>query len=90
MKFLNIHGSNFFNITQSFLNLKSGKCNSVYLKKNKGDIDDPNNYRGILLLSCFGELFRNCLNKRLKNKTLCKQNKQVSNPIFQPVIIYLS
>ncbi len=33
--------------------------------KNKGSIDDPDNYRGITLLSCLGKLFTNCINKRL-------------------------
>ena len=33
--------------------------------KNKGDPNDPNNYRGISLLSCFGKLFTSCLNARL-------------------------
>ena len=32
----------------------------------KGDIDDPNNYRGITLLSCFAKLFTSVLNERLK------------------------
>ena len=35
--------------------------------KNKGDNTDPNNYRGISLLSCFGKLFTSCLNERLSN-----------------------
>ena len=35
--------------------------------KNKGDDTDPNNYRGISLLSCFGKLFTSCLNERLSN-----------------------
>lgn len=32
--------------------------------KNKGDVDDPNNYRGIIILSCIGKLFKNVLNER--------------------------
>ena len=33
--------------------------------KNKGNIDDPNNYRGISILSCFGKLFSRIISKRL-------------------------
>ena len=35
--------------------------------KNKGDINDPDNYRRITILSCFGKLFTAVLNKRLNN-----------------------
>ena len=32
----------------------------------KGDLDDPNNYRGITLLSCFAKLFTFILNESFK------------------------
>ena len=35
------------------------------LFKNKGSVSDPDNYRGITLLSCTGKLFTACLNCRL-------------------------
>ena len=35
------------------------------LYKKKGSMDDPDNYRGITLLSCVGKLFTACLNSRL-------------------------
>ena len=45
------------------------------LFKNKGSINDPDNYRGITLLSCLGKLFTSCLHHRAtvfaeKNKTI--------------------
>ena len=35
------------------------------LYKNRGAVNDPDNYRGITLLSCTGNLFTVCLNHRL-------------------------
>ena len=35
------------------------------LYKNKGPVDDPDNYRGITLLSCLGKLFTAVINERL-------------------------
>ena len=58
---------NFFNIV-----LKTGIVPDVWcigmilpLYKNKGDINDPDNYRGITLLSCLGKLFTAIINDRL-------------------------
>jgi hypothetical protein len=41
--------------------------------KNKGDVCDPNNYRGITILSCLGKLFTNILNER-RNAYLASHN----------------
>ena len=41
--------------------------------KNKGDLTDPGNYRGITILSCFGKFFTALLNARL-NKFLEDSN----------------
>ena len=35
--------------------------------KQKGSCDDPNNYRGITILSCFGKLFTSVINNKLVN-----------------------
>ena len=39
----------------------------IPIYKNKGATDNPDNYRGIPLLSCVGKLFTALLNKRLTN-----------------------
>ncbi len=70
----------FFNII-----LDSGIFPDVWSKgvilpfyKHKGDVNDPDNYRGITILSCFGKLFSSVLNNRLNvflesNNILCEE-----------------
>ena len=51
-----------FNLILESGHMPADWCQSAIrpIYKNKGDIDDPNNYRGISLLSCFGKLFTSC------------------------------
>ena len=39
----------------------------IPIYKNKGPQDNPDNYRGITLLSCLGKLFTACITERLAN-----------------------
>ena len=41
----------------------TGIISAIY--KNKGDKSNPDNYRGITILTCFGKLFTAVLNHRL-------------------------
>ena len=47
----------------------------VPIYKKKGNKDDPNNYRGITLLSCLGKYFTSILNSRFEKVS----NKLISN-----------
>ena len=40
----------------------TGIIRSVY--KNKGKVDDPDNYRAIALISCLGKLFASIINTK--------------------------
>ena len=62
----------------------------IPLYKNKGSRMDPDNYRGITLLSCVGKLFTAAINERLKFLRFSKvrvtwaKNRQAFVPVFQP------
>ena len=57
----------FFNIVLSTGYVPTDWCLGIIcpIYKNKGSIDEPDNYRGITLLSCTCKLFTACLNSRL-------------------------
>ena len=60
--------------------------------KKKGSIDDPDNYRGITLLSCIGKLFTASTNMRLATyldeASIIAKNRQGSEMGSLPLIIY--
>ena len=57
----------FFNIVLSTGYVPTDWCLGIIcpIYKNKGSIDEPDNYRGTTLLSCTCKLFTACLNSRL-------------------------
>ena len=60
--------SKFFNLVLHTGMIPEEWCIGIILPlyKNKGDRLDPDNYRGITLLSCLGKLFTSALNARLR------------------------
>ena len=46
----------------------------------KGDVNDPNNYRGITLVSCFAKVYTTVLNNRLKQRTT--ENEVITDAQF--------
>ena len=59
----------FFNIILSSGQIPDIWCQGLImpLYKSKGSPSDPDNYRGITLLSCLGKLFTACLSSRISN-----------------------
>lgn len=59
--------TNFFNLILNTGVIPSDWAKGIIVPifKKKGDINDPDNYRGITLLSCLGKLFTLLLNTRL-------------------------
>ena len=59
--------TDFFNIVLNTGYVPTEWCLGIIhpLYKNKGPVTDPDNYRGITLLSCTSKLFTACLNQRL-------------------------
>ena len=49
---------------------------------NKGDINDPDNYRGITILSCLGKLFTSIINERLTAFINSKQIMSEAQAVF--------
>ena len=47
------------------------------LYKGKGSVDDPDNFRGITVLSCLGKLFTSVLNSRIN--TFLENNNLIGN-----------
>lgn len=60
---------NFFNVVLNSGCVPSDWCIGLLqpIFKNKGSPNNPDNYRGITLLSCFGKLFTACINTRLSS-----------------------
>ena len=63
--------NSFFNLVLNNASIPDIWCKGIIfpIYKQKGDINNPDNYRGITILSCFGKLFTAILNNRL-NKFL--------------------
>ena len=73
-EFLKVLPEELLNFVCKFFNfiLHSGLIPDIWCKglimplyKNKGDKKDPDNYRGITLLSCLGKLFTACISDRI-------------------------
>ena len=70
----------FNNIFQSGLYPEIWSRGCIIPVFKKGDVNDPNNYRGITLVSCLGKLFTSILNTRLFN--FDNQNSVITDAQF--------
>ena len=61
------------------------------LYKNKGSVNDPDNYRGITLLSCLSKLFTSALKLQFfwNVLILLGRNKQVLEQVAPPWTMFL-
>ena len=66
----------FFNLIPHTGLIPDDWCRGIImpLYKSKGSQDDPDNHKGITLLSCLGKLFTACLSHRISNY-MCKDEK---------------
>ena len=75
-------------ITESWL---TGNVKPIY--KNKGNHLDPNNFRPITILSCFGKLFTAVLLTRLnafsEKISILNENRVVLGRVIRQLIIFL-
>ena len=53
----------------------------------KGDSNEPSNYRGITLVSCFGKLFTIIINERLKKWALQNNIIWMRSSVLRPIIV---
>ena len=71
---LNLYPGSFLNVMNILL--KAGQGVSNWLTSllvpiyKKGDVDDPDNYRGVALISCLAKFFYAILNNRLMDYCL--------------------
>ena len=72
---MNIAITQLFNLALDTGIVPTDWCTSLIcpIYKNKGQRNDPENYRGIILLSCIDKLFTSYLNHRLCSYVECQQ-----------------
>ena len=81
--------TNLFNLILACGVIPTNWCLGIImpLYKNKGSGNDPDNYRGITLLSCLSKLFTSALNYRMKKnleRFLLEKNEQALDQVTPP------